>query len=298
LLILVFLISFSLLLSFSAESAGLFAPPIPARIGGSVTVDVTPLTQTTDDGYNFTVTKQDGTAYADFNNVPAQDLDGLNTSDWYLIDIPMYEATVQPDGAVPGETAVIHVFKDGSEFTVTSPVNGEFIVDASGTNTQIDLEVELAAVDNSKFYGTFDYSISGTQPASCTLSDTMIIGSDLDQLNGACDYLYIPSTSTNATYSFDDCDGNQVTRTVIISGDTIDLEDTGECTGAPVPCWDYDLLVSFDGDYNGGLINGDMYKEDPGACQGTMTGDFAKATLPPDPDPVPEPVDDGGGGGG
>lgn len=276
-LFLVFLISFSLLLPFSADSANVFAPPIPARIGGSVTVDGTPLTQATDDGYTFTVTKQDGTAYVDLNGVPAQDLDGLNTSDWYLIDIPMYDAADQTGGANPGETAVIHVFKDGSELTVTSPANGEFAVSDSGTNTQIDLEVMAVAIDNSIFFGTFDYSISGTQPASCTGTDTVIIGSDFDQLNGACDYLYIPSTVTNATYSFSDCGGDYVTRTVTISGDTIHLEETGECSGVAVPCWTTDYLVTFDSDYNGGVISGDQYDGHPSVCQGTITGDFFKS---------------------
>ena len=59
--------------------------PQPARIGGSVTVDGTQLTQATDTGYTFVVTKQDSTAY-----VPAaQDTDGLNSSNWYIIDIPI-----------------------------------------------------------------------------------------------------------------------------------------------------------------------------------------------------------------
>ena len=137
--LLVIVISFVFLLPFSAECGNVFAPPMPARIGGSVTVDGTPLTQATDDGYTFTVTKQDGTAYVDLNGVPAQDLDGLNANDWYLIDIPIYDAADQTGGANPGDTAVIHIFKDGSELTVTSPSNGEFAVSDSGTITQIDL---------------------------------------------------------------------------------------------------------------------------------------------------------------
>jgi hypothetical protein len=133
-------IPFVLVLAFNAESGNILAPPIPARIGGTVTIDGVLLTQDTDDGYTFKVTKQNGTDYLDFNNNPAEDSDGLNSSDWYVIDIPIYDATDQLGGANPGETAILHVFKDGSELTVTSSPNGEFIVGNSGSTTQIDLE--------------------------------------------------------------------------------------------------------------------------------------------------------------
>jgi len=133
-------ISFVLLLAFNVESGNILAPPIPARIGGTVTVDGIQLTQDTDDGYTFKVTKQNGADYLDFNNNPPEDTDGLNASDWYIVDIPIYHATDQLGGANPGDTAVIHVYKDGSEITVSSPVNGEFMVGGSGSTTQIDIE--------------------------------------------------------------------------------------------------------------------------------------------------------------
>ena len=161
--LLVIVISFVFLLPFSAESGNVVAPPMPARIGGSVTVDGTPLTQATDDGYTFTVTKQDGTAYVDFNGVPAQDLDGLNASDFYLIDIPIYDAADQPGGANPGDTAVIHVFKDGSELSVTSPANGEFTVGDSGTNTQMDLMA--ASANNGELPFSEDWETGTIDPA-------------------------------------------------------------------------------------------------------------------------------------
>lgn len=126
-------LSFLFLLPINSHSA----PPIPARIGGTVTIDGVQLTQATDDGYTFKVTKQDGsTPYAPV----AEDTDGLNAFDWYTIDLPIYDATYQTEGANPGDTAVIHVHKDGSELLVISPLNGEFVVGGSGSTTQIDLE--------------------------------------------------------------------------------------------------------------------------------------------------------------
>ncbi len=124
--------------------SGLYAaPPIPARIGGAVTIDSIQITQLTDTGYTFAVTKQDGTAY----NPVAEDTDGLNSSDWYVVDIPIYNATDQPGGANPGETVIIHVYLNGSEINIISPVNGQFTVGNSGSTNQIDITAQIPKPD-------------------------------------------------------------------------------------------------------------------------------------------------------
>jgi len=128
---------FAILFVFFSTTAVHAQIPLPARIGGTVTVDGTQLMQATATGYTFAVTKQAGTPY-----VPAaEDTDGLNTTDWYLIDIPIYDAAHQPGGANPGDTAVIHVYKNGTEMTVTSPGNRQFTVGAEGSTTQVDLSL-------------------------------------------------------------------------------------------------------------------------------------------------------------
>ena len=116
--------------------------PQPARIAGTVTVGGVQLTQATDDGYVFEVTQPDGSPFKDVVDSPAKDTDGLSSVDWYLIDIPIYEKDTQPEGATPGQTAVIHVYQNGDELTLTSPLNGEITVGDSGTAEQIDLEAE------------------------------------------------------------------------------------------------------------------------------------------------------------
>lgn len=132
---------FAISLVFFSATAVEAQIPLPARIGGTVTVNGTQLTQATDTGYTFVATKQNGTSY-----VPAaEDTDGLNASDWYLIDIPIYNATHQPGGANPGDTAVIHVYKNGTELTVTSPGSGQFTVGAEGSTTQMNLEATAGA---------------------------------------------------------------------------------------------------------------------------------------------------------
>ncbi len=113
------------------------APPLPSRIGGTVTVDGTPLTQDTDTGYSFKVTKENGTDY----DPAANDSDGLNPTNWYIIDIPIFDAVNQPGGAMPGETAVIHVYKNGAELPVTNPKNRVITVGKSGSTIKIDIEV-------------------------------------------------------------------------------------------------------------------------------------------------------------
>ena len=108
------------------------------RIGGTVTINDTQLTDSTDEGYVFKVTKTNGDPF----NPVAEDNDGLNTVNWYIIDIPIYDATEQLGGAQPGEQAVIHVYLNSEELTVTNPDNGEFIIGDSGSTEQIDIEAE------------------------------------------------------------------------------------------------------------------------------------------------------------
>jgi hypothetical protein len=119
-------------------------PPISSRIGGTVTVDGTQLLQSNDTGYTFAVTQLDGTSY----EPAAEDTDGLNETDWYVIDIPIYDPDVQPGGANPDDTAVIHVYEDGSELEVISPEDGETTVGEGLSLTQIDLVVSTSSMDS------------------------------------------------------------------------------------------------------------------------------------------------------
>jgi hypothetical protein len=112
-------------------------PPVPARIGGTVTVDGRQLLRSRDRGYTFVLTKQNGTPY----DPAANDKDGLNSFDWYVLDIPIYDQSEQPGGAHHGEAALIHVYRDVSELKVISPANGKITVGKSHSITRIDLVV-------------------------------------------------------------------------------------------------------------------------------------------------------------
>jgi len=128
---------FTILFVFFFSTVAESAIPRPARVFGTVTVDGTELIQDTDEGYTFEVTREDGTSY-----VPAAELtDGLNCPGGYSINVPLYDADDQSEGANPDDTAVIHVYKDGSELAVASPVSGQFTVGESGSINQINISV-------------------------------------------------------------------------------------------------------------------------------------------------------------
>ena len=126
-------IFFLLLFTFSSEAG----PVLPARIGGSVTVNGVKLTHATSTGYVFRVTGKDGKGFSP----PAENKVGLNKKGIYLIDIPIYDPNSQPEGAKPKSTAVIHVLKNGVELKVEKPAQGEFTVGNGGTITSMDLVI-------------------------------------------------------------------------------------------------------------------------------------------------------------
>lgn len=127
------IVIFLLCISFTSEAG----PALPARIGGSVSVNGIKLTHKTSAGYVFRVTGKDG---KDFSP-PAEDKDGLNKRGKYIIDIPIYSPASQPEGAKPESTAVIHVYKNGIELKIETPSGGEFTVGKGGTITPLDLAI-------------------------------------------------------------------------------------------------------------------------------------------------------------
>ena len=129
--------------------------PQPYRIAGTVTIDGVQITQSTDTGLIIKVTKPDGTAYTDAYGNPSEDEDGLNTSDFYLIDIPIYSAMDQPGGGRSGETAFIHVYRDNKKLYVSNPMNGRITIGSEGSVSQID----LSAVTGQKWSGPVSLSL-------------------------------------------------------------------------------------------------------------------------------------------
>lgn len=130
----VFSIALVVALTTTASADGV--PPMPARVGGSLTIDGQPVSQGDQSNIVIMVTRTDESPY----EPPAIDDDGLNEQSWYLVDIPLFDPNGQPGGAVVGDAAVIHVVSGTAELEVISPVGGALSVGASGSTTQIDLE--------------------------------------------------------------------------------------------------------------------------------------------------------------
>jgi hypothetical protein len=123
-------------------SLSLAVPPQPARIGGTVTVNGRALTQTTDSRLIIKVTRLNGALL-----VPAaEDVDGLSVAGFYIIDIPIYDATDQPGGVTPGTTVVIHVYWGSKELKILSHDhdNGQITVGASASTTTVNISAKGA----------------------------------------------------------------------------------------------------------------------------------------------------------
>jgi hypothetical protein len=82
---------------------------------------------------------------------------------------------------------------------------------------------------------------------------------------------------------------HRIARIILIIGNTLQIEETGECPAIASPCWTDEFIINFDGDYNAGNIAGERYKqnplqidpsqEDPILCQGIMTGSFTRERV-------------------
>ncbi len=110
--------------------------PLPARVGGTLTVNEVKITDNTDTGYLITILKPDGTPF----DPPAEDTDGLE-GDIYLINIPIFH-NEQPGGANPGDDAVIHVTFNGKELNIISPAQGKIKVGDQGSIAQININAK------------------------------------------------------------------------------------------------------------------------------------------------------------
>ena len=103
----------------------------PASIYGTISINGTILTQDNDTGYSVVVTRADGTHYTPVT----LDDDGLSET-YYMISVPLDS----PDGATTNDTALLHVYRKGTELSIISPVNGEFTVGEMGSLTQVDIQ--------------------------------------------------------------------------------------------------------------------------------------------------------------
>jgi len=134
-IIYVFLLFFELSTAPHLVGKEFYVVSQPTRIGGTVTIGSSQLTNNTSFSLRFIVTDQNGKAFEPV----AEDNDGLNNYFWYVINIPVYDPINQPGGAKYGDIGCIHVYNNNRELKISDPVNGEFIIGSAGSVKQIDL---------------------------------------------------------------------------------------------------------------------------------------------------------------
>lgn len=239
-------ISVVALISFLGAVSAVAQLPPPARIGGTVMVGGTQLSQPAA-GYTFEVTRPDGSSFE-----PPAAATGLNVHGWYSIDIPIYKESEQEGGAKAGDPAVIQVYSDGSELPVTDPPDGAIVVGESGSLIQIDLAVggdtpppanrppvASAVADPTTASPGDQVSLDGTGSTDPDPGDTLTHG--WRQVDGAAVSLDDPGAA-ETTFSAPDTDGTlRFELTVTDSGGLSDTAEvavtvtTGTAPGDPLP---------------------------------------------------------------
>jgi len=123
-------------LTASAEEIFRDPPSMAFRVGGTLTINQELITDVYGMGYEFTVTSQEGEPFT-----PEMEKISLAYPDMYATDIPIYDENNQPGGAKVGDTAFMHVYKDGLELLLTLPPGGEVTIGNRGEVEGVDLEV-------------------------------------------------------------------------------------------------------------------------------------------------------------
>jgi hypothetical protein len=144
-----------------------------------------------------------------------------------------------------------------------------------------------ATAENSAFYGTFDMTLSGTEPHPWTEARALRIGDDETRMREE-GYLHIPASGSPVTNAWTKEDGAPVSQVITIAEDTITVDQREECLdngGVRFVCLTKDLQFAFSSGYAGAVISGFMWNDDPEENQGVVTGSLTR-------------VEDGGGGGG
>jgi len=142
--------------------------------------------------------------------------------------------------------------------------------------------------DNSGFLGTFDMTISGTEPNLWTESGRLTIGSNQNRMAEE-GYIHVPSSGDRVTNAWTKEDGAPLDQVVTITADTIMVDESRECfndTGTLFLCLTKDMRFAFADNYNSAAISGTIWSADATENQGTVTGSLKRVGT------------DGGGGGG
>ncbi len=120
-------------------------------------------------------------------------------------------------------------------------------------------------IDNSKFYGTFAFSVNVDE---CNvIEEIFVIGGEGEDID-----FYIPENSNSDT-SYDTEEGVNYTDTVTVTGDTVTFDFEEQTVGELNPSQVTHLVFVYSNDYNDITVSGNATNDDdPEECQGELTG--------------------------
>jgi len=126
-----------------------------------------------------------------------------------------------------------------------------------------------AAIDNSIFFGEFAVQF---KIDSCGIDTGIItVGDDVSKKDED-GYVYVPKDTNSATFSEVDDDGDPLTLTITVSGDTVIIDEDGQWQGDPSKGWTTDIELAYSNSYNDIDISGSQTDDDPEECQGAVSG--------------------------
>ena len=188
-------------------------PPMPYKIGGTITIDNTDMTQATFTGYSIEVTKNGNVALD-----PVAEATSLLSSNAYTIDIPVYDEN-QTGGATPGETLEIHVYEGSTELTVDTPYNANIAMGESGEN---DYTINIYAYTSKTL--TINDPDHGSITASPSSDDNTYLYGTTVTLTAEPDIYYVFDSWTG------DVTSASATTTIIMDDDQTVTASFSQCT--------------------------------------------------------------------
>lgn len=112
--------------------------PLPTRIAGELIVDGMKIDLHAN-GDRITIVASVVNSTSRGPDDPLSYTATVANSGWYVVDIPLYEPSLNPSGVRPGEFFALHVYRNQKELVVEDPVSGQFAAGTHGTATHIDI---------------------------------------------------------------------------------------------------------------------------------------------------------------
>ena len=248
-----------LLFIFNINNAFAGGIPQPYRIAGMVTIDGTKLTSSTASGFKITATNLSGVVLTDANS-SSTETTTLGSNDAYILDIPIYDSSSQTGGAKTGDTVVLHLYMNGTEYSIIAPVGGKITVGDSGTNKEVDItavttatsvptisaapaSIDFGSVVEDQVSANKMVTLTNTGNADLTINGITLVGTNTGQFQlgniTGCSTITAGS-SCSFPVNFDPTSVGTMSASVSIASNdsanpTVAVTLSGKSTAVPVP---------------------------------------------------------------